>query len=79
MNRKLRTNVPSCSKARKPQVPHKKFAVKREEEQKWKHKLNFDPCHSARDLCPALPGDLVSIPDRRKQGIIGDEIDPWSK
>ena len=32
----------------------------------------------ARDLLPALPGDLVWIPDRREQGTIGDEIAPRS-
>ena len=38
MNRKLRTNVPTCScrEARKPQVPDRNLVVEREKEQKWK-------------------------------------------
>ena len=32
----------------------------------------------AQELSPALPGDLVWIPDRRGQGIVGDEIAPRS-
>ena len=39
---------------------------KREEEQRRKQKATFDWCHRARDLLPALPGDLVWIPDRRE-------------
>ena len=38
----------------------------------------FDQNHSVRDLSPALPEDLVWIPDRREQGTIGDEIAQWS-
>ena len=78
MNRKLRTNVPSSREARKPQVPDRKLVVEREEEQRRKQKANFDRRHRARDLSPALPGDLVWIPDRREQGTVGDEIAPRS-
>ena len=31
-----------------------------------------------RDLSPALPGDLVWMPDRREQGTVGNEIVPQS-
>ena len=41
-NRKLRTNVPGSSKARKPQVPDMKLVVEREEEQRRKQKVNFN-------------------------------------
>ena len=52
--------------------------VEREQEQRRKQKVNFDRPHRARDLLPALSGDLVWIPDRREQGTIGDEIAPRS-
>ena len=42
MNRKLRTNVPSSREARKPHVPDRKLVVEREEERRWKQKVNFD-------------------------------------
>ena len=40
--------------------------------------VNFNRRHRARDLSPALPGDLVWIPDRREQETMGDEMDPRS-
>ena len=74
MNKKLRTNVPSSREAWKSHVPDMKFVVQREEKQRQKQNVNFDRCHRAQDLSPALPGDLVWILDRREQGTIGDEI-----
>ena len=65
MNRKLRTNVPSSKEARKYHVADRKLVVDREEEQRWKQKVNFDQCHRPQDLSPALPGDLVWISDRK--------------
>ena len=41
-------------------------------------KANFDRRHRARDLSPAISGDLVRISDRREQGTVGDEIAPRS-
>ena len=57
------------------EVPDRKLLVEREHELKRKQKATFDHCH--RDLLPALPGDLIWIPDRREQGTVGDEIAPW--
>ena len=76
MNRMLRMNVPSSGKARKPDIPDRKFVVEGEEEQRWKQKVNFDRCHRAWDLLPALPADQVWILDRREQGTVGGEIAP---
>ena len=42
MNRKLRMNVPSSRKVWKPHVPDRKLLVEREEELRWKQKVNFD-------------------------------------
>ena len=78
MNRKLRKNVPNSREARNPQVPDKKLVVEREEEQRWKQKVDFDQRHRARDLSPTLPGNLVWIPDRKEQGTVGGEIAPQS-
>ena len=65
MHRRLRLNVLSSREARKPHVPDRKLLVEREEELKWKQKDTFDWRHRAWDLSPALPGDLVWIPDKR--------------
>ena len=70
MNRKLKTNVPSSREARKTKVPNRKLVVESQEEQRWKQKANFDQHHRARDLLPALPGDLVWILDRRERGTV---------
>ena len=55
-----------------------KLLVEREEELRWKKKVNFDQCHRDRDMSPELPGDMVWIPDRRDQGTVGDEMAPRS-
>ena len=78
MSRKLRTNVPSSRQARKPAVPDRELLITREEEIKRKQKNNFDRRHRARDLSPALQGDLVWIPDRNERGTIGDQVGPRS-
>ena len=41
-------------------------------------KSKFDRCHRARDLSPALPRDLVWIPDSTEQRTVRDEITPRS-
>ena len=71
-------NVPSSREAQKTYVSDRKLVIEREEEQRWKQKVNFDRLHRARDLLPAFPGDLVWIPNRREQGTVGDEIAPRS-
>ena len=68
----------SSWEARKPYVPNRSLVVEREEEQRWKQKVNFDRLHRAWDLSPALPRDLVWIPDWREQWIVGNEIAPRS-
>ena len=78
-NRKLASrNVPSSREAWKPYVPLRKLLVEREEELRLKEKVNFDWHQRPQDLLPALPGDLVWIPDRREQGTVGDEMTPQS-
>ena len=52
--------------------------VEREEELSQEQKVNFDRCHRAQYLLPALSGDQVWIPDKREQGTIGDEMAPQS-
>ena len=52
--------------------------VEKEEEQRRKQKVNFDRRQRPWDLLPALPGDLVWVPDRREQGTVGGEIAPRS-
>ena len=78
MSRKLRTNVPSSRQARKPAVPDRELLITREKEIKRKQKGNFDRRHRARDLSPALQGDLVWIPDRNERGTVGDQVGPRS-
>ena len=50
----------------------------REEELREKHKRNFDRRHRARDLSPALPGDMVWVLDRRETGTVGNQVSPRS-
>ena len=78
MSRKLRTNVPSSRQARKPAVPDKELLITREKEIKRKQKSNFDRRHRARDVSPALQGDLVWIPDRNESGTVRDQVGPRS-
>ena len=66
--------MPISREARRPCVPDKTPLVDREEELRQKQNLSFDRQHRARDLSPVLAGDLVWLPDRREQGIIGGEI-----
>ena len=63
--------MPSSREAWKPHVPDRKLLVEGEEEPRWKQKGTFDRHHRAWDMSPALPGDLIWIPDRREQGTIG--------
>ena len=74
MNRKPKTNIPNSRKARKTIVPDRDLLVAREEELRQKHKRNFDRRHRARDLSPALPGDLVWVRDRREEGIVENQV-----
>ena len=37
-------------------------------------RVNFDQRHRAQDLSPALPEDLLWLPNRREQGTVGDEM-----
>ena len=78
MSRKLRTDVPSSRQARKPAVPDRELLITREKEIKRKQKSNFDRRHRARDLSPALQGDLVWIPGRNERGTVGDQVGPRS-
>ena len=78
MNRRLRTNVPISREARIPLVPDKTLLLEREEELRRKQKCNFNRRHRARDLSPALPGNVVWLPDRRERGTIGDKVTPRS-
>ena len=78
MNRRLRTNVPVSREARVPRVPDKTLLLEREEELRRKQKCNFNHRHWARDLSPALPGNVVWLPDRKQRGTIGDQVIPRS-
>ena len=78
MNRKLRTNIPSSKEARKPVVPDRELLAAREGELRQKQKMNFDWHHRARDLSPALPGDLAWVRDRRERGTVGNQVSPRS-
>ena len=69
-------NVPSSREAWEPHVLDRKLLVEREKKLRWKQKRYFDQRHRTQDLSPALPGDLVWIPDRREQGTVLDEIAP---
>ena len=78
MNRKLRTNILSFWKARKPVVPNRELLAAKEEELRQKQKMNFDRHHRARDLSPVLPGDLVRVRDRRERRTVGNQAGPRS-
>ena len=41
-NKKLKNNVPSSREARTPHVLDRELLVEREEERRWKEKINFD-------------------------------------
>ena len=70
--------MPSSSEARNPHGSDSNLLVEKEEKLRWNQKVTPDCCHRTWNLLPALPGDLVLVPDRREQGTVGDEIAPQS-
>ena len=78
MNRLLRSTTPSTREHRKPRIPDPEIVREQNKREKETQKRNYDSHHGARELPPLITGEMVWLPDRKKEARVHSQVAPRS-